>query len=71
LKIDCVGKEARIEFVWILRVLDLTSPGFVFLHDSMQLTWPREIREDAKARIRQVMETAVELSVPLKVDFCD
>jgi DNA polymerase I-like protein with 3'-5' exonuclease and polymerase domains len=58
-----------MEFVWILSVLDLTSTGLVFLHDGIQFTWPREIRKNAKAKIKEVMENSVPLSVPLAVTF--
>ena len=41
----------------------------LLLHDGIWFTCPLEIREDAKALIRQVMENSVPLSVPLAVTF--
>ena len=41
----------------------------LLLHDGIWFSCPQEIREEVTVLIRQVMETAVELSVPLEVDF--
>lgn len=41
----------------------------LLLHDGIWFTCPHEIREAAKALIRQVMENSVSLSVPLVADF--
>jgi DNA polymerase I-like protein with 3'-5' exonuclease and polymerase domains len=41
----------------------------LLLHDGIWFVCPHEIRENAKALIRQVMENSMSLSVPLVVTF--
>jgi DNA polymerase I-like protein with 3'-5' exonuclease and polymerase domains len=41
----------------------------LLLHDGIWFTCPQDLRENAKAWIKQVMENSVSLSVPLVVTF--
>lgn len=64
-----LGDTVSLEFARILRVLDLTFRIFLLFDDCIWFTCLVEIRENAKATIKQVMDNSVSLSVPLVVTF--
>ncbi len=64
-----VFKKTVLELRAAFRREELPVEMVLLLHDGIWFTCPEDIREKAKALIRQVMENSVSLSVPLAVDF--
>jgi DNA polymerase-1 len=66
-----VFKKSVLELDNAFKRESLPVEMVLLLHDGIWFTCSEEICQDAKELIRQVMEMAVELSVPLVVDFSD
>ncbi len=62
-------KKTVLELAAAFKQEGLPVEMVLLIHDGIWFTCPHEIREKAKALIRQVMENSVSLSVPLAVTF--
>ena len=62
-------KMAMIQLEQVLKDQGLKSRILLQVHDELILEGPKEEMEQLKSLVPEVMESAVELSIPLKVDY--
>ncbi len=64
-----VLKKAMLD-IWRSGVCDVLGAPLITVHDELDFSVPRTVAADqAAAESRRIMETTVQLNVPMKVDY--
>ena len=62
-------KKTVLELDTAFKQEGMQAEMVLLLHDGIWFSCPQDLREKARATIKQVMENSVSLSVPLAVTF--